>query len=141
MFIFTTDYLQLAHGPEPDILVGTWLRFVTLAELQAGYEAVRDAGVRFRAPRWLMDLQHRQLPLPTEYGHWLHDLFLPSLYAHFAEPVRMACLMSAAQFTDVWQNPVSTANAQLLTHPERPFHLALFTNESEALQWLTQETV
>ncbi|WP_400193518.1 hypothetical protein [Hymenobacter sp. B81] len=141
MPILSTEYLLLSHGPSADMLRIMWRRPVSLAELQQGYEQVRAAAVRFRAPLWLVDLRSPGLPRPVEQGHWLHELFLPESYRFFAEPLRLACLMSPEQLAAVWYDPVSTANARTLTDPEQPFQLALFDQEAEAVNWLTQEIV
>ncbi|WP_345222176.1 hypothetical protein [Hymenobacter koreensis] len=79
--------------------------------------------------------------MPVDYGQWLHHEFLPGLYSLYAEPVRLACLMSATQFADLQRDPVSLANAQMLTDPDLPFQLALFTDQTEAIEWLAKETI
>lgn len=133
------DYLSLELGPKPDLLRVTWHGAVSLAELQHGYAHVQAAAQRFQAGRWFVDSRYRPLPLPPEQAHWLHHEFLPAVFPLFAEPLRLACLLTPAQLEALWQDPERSAKARALTDPDRPFWLSFFDNERTAWQWLQAE--
>ncbi|OON68744.1 hypothetical protein [Hymenobacter sp. CRA2] len=131
-----TEFFDLRYGPEPDVLRLRWQRALTMGELKHGYAQAHGLAVRLLAARWFIDSRSRPLPPPPEQSAWLHQEFLPSLYPYFAEPMRLACLMTPDQFYALRNDAARTAQVQHLTAPDQPFWMAFFDDETRALRWL-----
>ena len=82
---FTLDYRADQH-----LLVGRWLRPVSLAESQAIYEAVLQAALAHDTCRhWLLDIRRR--PATDEaLMQWFGEVYAPRLAAAFQAPVYIA---------------------------------------------------
>lgn len=121
------DYLRIQYSHDFDVLQVAWLRAVSQAELECGYQQVQAMALRCRASRWLIDARKR--PLLPGQGIWLYQTFMPSLYAFFAEPLRVASLQTPQQLID-------QVDLQALHSDDQPFRLRLFAEEDEAYKWL-----
>jgi hypothetical protein len=132
------DHLSLTYRPDLEVLIARWLRPVTLAELQAGYQALADEAERCNTVRWLLDT--RALSVSTEAGRWVNDSFYPTLANRFVQPVRMAYMIPPGSQqllrTDAEMAELLSRFQETMTS----YCFKLFDQEGDAQRWLAAST-
>jgi hypothetical protein len=127
--------LEITPRPDLPVIVARWQREITASELRAGYFAVLAAADALGCARWLLDLRRRdELTSPT-LTEWMNADFFPKLPGRYAEPVRIAFLVSPLRALQE-QSASSVATISATARPEQGYHTALFTDEAAAHQWL-----
>jgi hypothetical protein len=129
-----TDHgLDIVNRPELPALVARWQREITPPELQAGYQAILAAADACGCWRWLLDLRRREELATADINRWMEHSFLPLLAHRYAQPVRIAFLVSplrALQLVNATGAEAPT-NAVVHTHQQ-----ATFIDEAAAYAWL-----
>ena len=131
--LYPADSFSLDYRPDQHLLIGRWLRPVTLAESQAIYEAVLQAALAHdRCRHWLLDIRRR--PATDEaLMQWFGEVYAPRLAAAFQAPVYLA-YFAMIDHDEAATNAIIERNMQrgyvLGTH----YHYG--NNEGECLAWL-----
>ena len=127
--------LEITPRPDLPAIVARWQREITVAELKAGYQAVLAAADALGCWCWLLDLRRRNELATAELADWVTNDFFPQLAHRYAQPVRIAFLISPLRAAQ--EKSASSATAiSASSHPEQPYLTALFTDEASAYQWL-----
>ncbi|MCC3155046.1 hypothetical protein Q3A66_17850 [Hymenobacter sp. BT770] len=127
--------LEITPRPDLPALVARWQREITVPELKAGYFAILDAADAMDCARWLLDLRRRDELTTPELAAWLKADFFPKLPRRYAEPVRIAFLVSPLRAREE-QSDSSVAAISHNSQPNQGFFTALFTDEAAAHRWL-----
>ena len=130
-----TGYLEYVYRPETGTTVCRWLREVTPAEMRKSYEQLLVEARGLGSRRWLLDIRRRNNEDP-ETAQWLIDEFMPALAAHAGGPTFLAYLLSPAHLGRVDEQRVNIKHVAQL---QRSVHVALFTEEGAANEWLVQQ--
>ncbi|MGI4871010.1 MAG: hypothetical protein ACRYFX_07510 [Janthinobacterium lividum] len=130
---YPPDVFTLEYRPEPGILVGRWLRPVSMAEAQVTYAAVLAAAqAHGNCHRWLLDVRRRSTGDPT-ITQWFGTEFGPRLAGALGGPVAIA-------YFAMIDHSAATDSAELLRNIEQAErqgnHYRYFNQEGEALAWL-----
>ncbi|NML65873.1 hypothetical protein HHL22_11720 [Hymenobacter sp. RP-2-7] len=120
--------LDLLHRPDLPAIIARWQHDVTAAELQTGYEALRDLADRAPCHRWLLDIRRRADLTEPAINAWFGEVFAPSLRGRYAAAARLAFLVSPLRAHEPVMAIVSPHNTDCA--------IATFTNEAAAYQWL-----
>jgi hypothetical protein len=123
--------LTLAHRPDLGLVIARWQREITPAELRTDYLAIRAAADAAGCGHWLLDLRRRDDIIEPVVNAWFGHEFAPSLRARYADPARLACLVSPLRA----QQPVMAR----VTAAEADCFIATFTEEATAYTWLTAD--
>lgn len=131
------DYIHLSYRPDVTLLVVRWLRAVSFAEMQEGYQIAREMAYSCGATRWLVDMGRRTDQDAASSG-WVGTSLLPAVAAEVASAkFQVAYLLSPERANILAQNPAiraTTETAQLHT----AYQLKLFLDEDAAVDWLTR---
>ncbi len=84
---------------------------------------------------WLLDIRRRNNEDP-ETAQWLLDEYLPLLAAHFGGPTFLVYLLSPTHLVRVDDHAV---NSKRVAQLQRSVHVALFSEEGSANDWLGQQ--
>jgi hypothetical protein len=139
MLLPTTRYpesFNLAYLPDQHLLIGRWLRPVTLSELQAHYaELLAAALAHGHCRHWLLDVRRRRINDPDAV-RWFGEEFSPQLPQVLGSPVVVAYFAMVGQDVAssdpaLWENirQGSLSGAQY----------CYFDQESTAMTWLAQQ--
>lgn len=125
------DYgLTLSHRPDLPAVLARWQRDISPAELRHGYLAILAAADACGCWRWLLDLRRRNEQNDSDIATWMSQDFFPRLIGRFAQPVRVAFLVSPMRALN---EPPPMRPAQPNTH-----EFATFTDEAAAYTWLAR---
>ncbi len=129
--------LQFCYRSDLGFFMVRWLSDSIFPTLQAEYEAVLANKDAHRTERWLLDL--RQRPTPTiEAANWVVYNWLPRAAAALVPArLRLAYLISAERAELIRTDPALQANIQDALAPNRHYDVHLFSEEAEALHWLS----
>jgi hypothetical protein len=129
------DYLSIVYRPDLDVLVGRWMRQVTLEEMQQGYELLLEEAAQHRCRQWLIDVR-RRLNTDREGAHWMVTEFLPRLQPLLGGFTHLAYLLAPVILRDPDADAAfPTANSLA----GKPFMGERFIDEREAIEWLQQQ--
>ena len=127
--------LEISPRPDLPAIVARWQREITVPELQAGYFAVLNAADALNCWRWLLDLRRREELATPELNSWINTDFFPQLVRRYAQPVRLAFLISPMRASrELGSSSAATISAA--AHAQQGYLTALFTDEAAAYQWL-----
>ena len=129
--------LEITSRPDLPAIVARWQREITVAELQAGYFAVLAAADALGCWRWLLDMRRREELATPELTTWVNQDFFPRLIHRYAQPVRIAFLVSPLRAAQE-QSASSATAISASSHPTQNYHTALFTDEALVYQWLAR---
>jgi hypothetical protein len=133
---FSPDSFSLTYLPDERLLIGRWLRPVSLADIQTHYAALLEAAQAHDDCRhWLLDVRRRQLNDPAVV-QWFGQEFSPKLPALLGQPVVIAYFSMvnqdfASEDPNLWENIKQGAM--------QGSQYRYFNQESEALAWLAQQ--
>lgn len=127
--------LEISPRPDLPAIVARWQREIIMSELQAGYSAILNAADSLHCWRWLLDLRRRENLASPELTTWVNTSFFPQLINRYAEPVRIAFLISPMRASQE-QHIDSLALSGTNPHPGHAHQIALFTDEAAAFHWL-----
>jgi hypothetical protein len=130
-----TSYSECTHRPETGTMVCRWLREVTPVEMRRSYEYLLAQAQEVGSRRWLLDIRRRNEEDP-ETAHWLQDEFMPRLAVHVNGPTFLAYLLSPTHLRRVDADALAREHVAQL---QRSVHVALFSEESGATEWLGQQ--
>jgi hypothetical protein len=132
---YASDSFTLDYRPEQHLLIGRWLRPVSLAEIKTHYAAVLEAAVAHGHCRhWLLDVRRRNIA----------DAAAITWFAEFSQqlPKVLGQPVTLAYFAMVDQSEAA-ANAGLRENMRQGAvqgnNYCYFNQESEALTWLLQQ--
>jgi hypothetical protein len=130
------DGFTLTYLPDQHLLIGRWLRPVTVPELQAHYEEVLQAAqAQGNCRHWLLDVRRRIINDP-DAARWFGEDFGPRLPALLGQPVVVAYFARVGQdvaTTDpaLWEN-IRQGSLQGAKY-------CYFDQESAAMAWLAEQ--
>jgi len=134
-FPYSPDSFSLAYRPEQHLLIGRWLRPVSLEELKTHYQALLDAALAHGyCHHWLLDVRRRDI----------HDGAAIAWFADFSQhlPAALGQPVALAYFAMVDQS-AAAADANLRDNIRRGAvqgnSYCYFNQENEALAWLRQQ--
>ena len=132
---YASDTFTIDYRPEQHLLIGRWLRPVSLAEIKTHYAALLAAAVAHGNCRhWLLDVRRRHIADAAAIA-WFAD-FSQQLPEALGQPVALA------YFAMVDQSE-ATENAGLRENMRQGAvqgnRYCYFNQESEALTWLLQQ--
>ncbi|TGE09460.1 hypothetical protein [Hymenobacter fodinae] len=128
------DFLHLLHRSDLSILTARWLRTTSSPELRTGYHRLLEFAAGCTTCLWLIDSRRRE-HLENSDVHWLVRDFYPTLRNRLGQHVYLAYLVSPAQLDDTTDD--MTLPALPYTHGDY-CSINQFTNEGDAVQWLTK---
>ncbi|SNC76675.1 hypothetical protein SAMN06265337_3506 [Hymenobacter gelipurpurascens] len=128
------DFLHLMHRPDLSILTARWLRTTSSPELRTGYHRLLEFASGCTTCLWLIDSRRRE-HLNNSDVHWLVRDFYPMLRTRLGQHVYLAYLISPTQLEDTTDD--ETLPALPYTHGDY-CSINQFTDEGEAVQWLTK---
>ncbi len=128
---FTLTYLIDEH-----LLIGRWLRPVTLFELQAHYDELLQAALAHGNCRhWLLDVRRRSINDP-EAKRWFGEEFAPRLPGVLGKPVVIAYFARVGQEVAT-ADPVLRETIRRGEQQGASFHY--FDQEGAAMTWLAAQ--
>lgn len=132
----TTDFLDLGYRTDLRVLTVRWLRTVTLAELQAGFQRARQQSQECGATRWLVDVR-RRTELDAAASGWVVSELLPAA-AQDAVPatLHIAYLLAPTREFVLRTDPGMQAATTAAESLAQPYRLRTFMEEGLAVQWL-----
>lgn len=130
------DFLALSYRPDLETLVARWMRVISLAEMQQGYELLLEAAVQHRCRQWLIDARRRN-NTDREGAVWMVQDFLPRLRGQLGGRTALAYLLPPVQLRDA---QADAAFPPASFFEGKPFVAERFTDERQALTWLQQQT-
>lgn len=132
MLAATPDFLTLSYRPDLEVLVVRWMRVISLAEMQQGYELLLQAATHHGCRQWLLDARRRN-NTDREGAVWMVQDFLPRLHGQLGGRTALAYLLPPVQLRDAQADgafpPASFFDG-------KPFIAERFTEERQALDWL-----
>lgn len=130
------DSFTLTYLPDEHLLIGRWLRPVTLFELQAHYHELLQAALAHGHCRhWLLDVRRRAINDPAAL-HWFGEEFGPTLPAALGQPVVVAYFARVGQEVAT-TDPILGENIRQGTFHGAKYHY--FDQEGAAMSWLAQQ--
>ncbi len=130
------DSFTLTYLPDERLLIGRWLRPVTLAELQAHYQETLHAALAHDNCRhWLLDVRRRAINDP-EAKRWFGEEFGPTLPGVLGKPVVIAYFARVGQETAT-TDPVLRENIRQGEQQGARYHY--FDQEGAAMAWLAEQ--
>lgn len=132
---FNSDYLTVAYRPDLRLLTLRWLRDVTFSELQAGFQAAREAAQQVGATRWLIDVR-RRLEMDVIPSIWVANELLPVVAAELPSTLQVAYLLAPARHDAIRTLPELKNAVQQAQAPAQPYRLQVFVDEGEAVRWV-----
>lgn len=132
---YSPDSFSLDYRPEQHLLVGRWLRPVSLDELKTHYAALLAAALAHgRCRHWLLDVRRRHIADAAAVA-WFADfsrqlpeaLGQPVVLAYFAMVDQRGADANAGLRENIRQGAVQGSRYRY------------FNQESEALAWLLQQ--
>lgn len=130
------DTFTLAYLPDQHLLIGRWLRPVSVGELQAHYQEVLTAALAHENCRhWLLDVRRRRIN-DADAVRWFGEEFGPQLPQVLGQPVVVAYFAMVGQDVAtsdpaLWEN-IRQGSLQGASY-------CYFDQESTAITWLTQQ--
>jgi hypothetical protein len=134
MLADTPDFLALAYRPDLQVLVARWMRVISLAEMQQGYELLLQAAAQHGCRQWLIDARRRN-NTDREGAVWMVQEFLPRLQAQLGGRTALAYLLPPVHLRDA---QADAAFPPASFFDGKPFVADRFTDERTALDWLQQ---
>ena len=131
----SSDFLTISYNCDTQILVSRWLRPVTLAEAQRGYDELLAAARQQQAHYWLLDIRRRSCSAP-ETLQWLMNTYYETMATELGPPVCLVYFISPDLCRDF---EVDGAIPKPESYAGKPFRLNQCTTEAESLAWLMQE--
>ena len=131
-----SDSFTLTYLPDQHLLIGRWLRPVSLPEIKAHYdELLQAAQAHGNCRHWLLDVRRRIINDPDAV-RWFGEEFGPALPAVLGQPVVVAYFARVGQdvattYPALWEN-IRQGSLQGAKY-------CYFDLESEALAWLAQQ--
>ena len=127
--------LEITPRPDLPAVIARWQREISASELQAGYFAILEAADTCACWLWLLDLRRREELTSPELTAWMNTDFFPKLPQRYAQPVRIAFLISPLRALQE-QSASSVATIANNTQVGHGYRTALFTDEAAAFHWL-----
>jgi hypothetical protein len=133
---FSPDSFTLSYLPDQGLLIGRWLRPVSLEALQMHYAALLEtAQAHGNCRHWLLDVRRRQINEPAVV-QWFGQEFSPKLPTLLGRPVVIAYFSMvnqdfASDDPNLWENIRQGAL--------QGSQYCYFNQESAALAWLAQQ--
>ncbi|WP_035560795.1 hypothetical protein [Hymenobacter sp. IS2118] len=130
--ILVQDFLQISYRTDLDLLVGRWLRPITLPEMQLGYQLLLDAAQTNGCRRWLLDVRRRQNTHQIG-AQWMVSTWLPQLAPRLGGRTRLAYLLAPVNLRD---EAADAAFPPAAYFADKPFIGERFIEENAAIAWL-----
>ncbi|MDQ2792559.1 MAG: hypothetical protein M3Y12_00915 [Bacteroidota bacterium] len=131
----TADFLDIIYQEQPNILLGRWLRPVSEAEAQRGYEALLAAAKTHGAHYWLLDIRRRHRSAPSTLA-WLLTSYYDQLVRGLGPPVSLVYFMAPGLRGEFQQDGTVPEPA---TYAGQPFRMNQVITEADAVAWLRAE--
>ena len=118
-------------------MVVRWHSHAPLEVMQADYARMLAAAKEHDLSDWLLDVRRRE-KVSTDISAWVSEQFYPQAIRQLApRRLRMAVLNSPALTEAYVSDPDQKKYVDYVLDPARPFDIALFDDEGQAMQWLS----
>lgn len=134
MLAATPEFLILSYRPDLEVLVARWMRVISLAEMQRGYEQMLQTAAQYGCHQWLIDARRRN-NTDREGAVWMVQDFLPRLQGQLGGRTALAYLLAPVHLRDP-QADAAFPPAHFFDG--KPFVADRFIDERTALDWLRQ---
>ena len=127
---------QISFRPDLHVMVVRWHTHAPLEVVQADYRQMLTVAQEHGTANWLLDVRRRD-KVTTELSAWVSNEFYPEAAARLApQRLRMAVLNSPSLTEMYRSDPDQKKYVAYVLDPARPFDVALFDDEGEAMRWL-----
>ncbi|UYZ62319.1 nucleoside/nucleotide kinase family protein [Hymenobacter weizhouensis] len=130
-----SDRLQLTYRPDLDILVGRWTRQPEVSMLPAIYDHLTQTALNCGAHFWLQDIRRRTFNDPTTTD-WLLTTYFPEVSRRLGGRLHVAYLVGPGLMHHLLSGPWFLPPE---AYHDKPFNVAFFGDEGEAVAWLHRQ--
>ncbi|OWP62934.1 hypothetical protein CDA63_12000 [Hymenobacter amundsenii] len=117
-------------------MVVRWHTEAELEVVQSEYWKMLEVAVAHDLSDWLLDVR-RRAQAPVALSAWVNSTFYPEALARLApRRLRMAVLSSPYMTQQYINDPGHQQQVAYAMDASRPYDLALFENEGDAMHWL-----
>ena len=128
-----SDVFALSYEPDPNLLVGRWLRDVADRSLLPPQEELLSAALQHNNCRfWLLDMRTQDTFSPVLLD-WLSQLLAQQVVSVLGSPVFMACVADESHRAEIEGIGTETLLRQQAEHEFYPY---FFHDEAAAREWL-----
>ncbi|WP_303309789.1 hypothetical protein [Hymenobacter sp. BT730] len=128
------DFLHVAYRADLDILFGRWMRLVTQAEMQEGYQYLLEQAAAHSCQNWLLDAR-RRINTDKEGAQWMVQSFVAGAAARLGGRLQLAYLLGPIMLRN---QEADAAFPPAAFFEGKPFCAERFIEEGEAIAWLQQ---
>jgi hypothetical protein len=129
------ELLPTTYRPDLDIFVGRWGYQPAAEVLPAAYERLTQAAVGSGCRFWLQDIRRRTLNDPA-ITNWLFTEYFPTMASRLGGRLCVAYLTGPTLLEIITNGP---GYALPSAYDDKPYVVAFFGNEGDAMHWLQQE--
>jgi hypothetical protein len=129
------DLLQTTYRPDLNLLVGRWGYQPAPELLPRAYEHLTQTVLATGCRYWLQDIRRRTFNDPG-ITRWLLTEYFPQMAAKLGGRLHVAYLTGPTLLEAIVNGPGYLLPSAYQT---KPFVVAFFSNEGDAMQWLAQE--
>lgn len=130
-----TELLHTTYRPDLDLLVGRWGYQPAPELLPCAYEHLTEQALAAGGRFWLQDIRRRAFNDP-DITRWLLAEYFPQMAVRLGGRLHVAYLTGPVLLEAITAGPNFL---QPSAYDTKPYVIAFFSNEGEAMQWLHQE--
>ncbi|MCC3153204.1 hypothetical protein Q3A66_09600 [Hymenobacter sp. BT770] len=129
------SFYRATYECDPPLVRGAGQRPLSAEEVTESCELLLAMAQRHQCTCWLLDGRHHQREQPQELHDWLREEYLPRVRAVLGRPFFIAFLVPPF----VWAGLLAKGYSDPQDWHTHAVHLAWFTHEAPALEWLAQQ--
>lgn len=134
--VITLTSRTLLPRPDLNVLVVRWHTEADLDVVKSEYWQMLEVAATQGLSDWLLDVR-RRTKAPVELSAWVNSGFYPKAVTRLApRRLRLAVLSSPFMTQQYTSDPAQQREVAYALDPSRPFDVALFEDEAEAMAWL-----
>lgn len=130
-----SDLLQITHRTDLSLLVCRWTYQPDAEVLPAAYEKLTEAALASGCLLWLQDIRRRTFNDP-HITQWLLTEYFPQMTSRLGGRLVIAYLAGPSLMDTILASPGFLPAS---SYSDKSFGLSFFSDEGEAIQWLTQQ--
>ncbi|QIL76612.1 hypothetical protein [Hymenobacter sp. HDW8] len=132
-----TDLLHTNYRSDLNMFVGRWGYQPATELLPRAYELLKDNALANGCRFWLQDIRRRTFNDPV-ITNWLLTEYFPQMSAQLGGRLRVAYLTGPDLLAAIRSMPNFLPPS---AYDDKPYVVAFFSTESDAMQWLQQEQI